>query len=98
MVYTIECNGAKWTTKNKYLYDLALTLEDGGIGLSNERQRFLINHYFTRVSENKGARKTDNSIGSLHSLSIEMNKRHLSYEDEEYLDDIIGVDPYTPLY
>lgn len=100
MEYVIKAAGKEWVTNKEYLYERALTLnDDAGFSLDNERLRFVINHYFLQKSENKPLkRKVDNSIASLHSLSQEMGKVNLSYEDEEWLDDILGSDPYTPLY
>lgn len=100
MEYTIRAAGKEWITTDKFLYETALTNEDTGkVELSNKRFRFVINHYFRQKVENKPIRrKVDNTIASLHPLSIEMGKSYLSYEDEEYLDEILGPDPYTPLY
>lgn len=100
MEYIVNCSGRKYITKNKYFHDYAMSLSDNGNSLSNPRLRFIINmeDNFRIETKNKPKKKVDNTIGSLYPLSKEMNKTFLSSEDEEWLDDILGPDPYTPLY
>lgn len=101
MEYTVKCRGKEYITSVKYFYEHALSLEDNGKSLNNPRMRFIINtaerFRLKDQSINRRVRR-DNTIGSLHSLAQEMHKIHLSDRDEEWLDDILGSDPYTPLY
>lgn len=101
MEYIVKCRGKEYVTRVKYFYEYALSLEDNDKCLSNPRMRFIINmaeNFRLKKQDINRRVRRDNTIGSLHPLAQEMHKVHLSYEDEELLDDILGNDPYTPLY
>ena len=102
MEYAVNCSGRKYITKNKYFYDCAMSLFDDGKSLRNPRLRFIINmgdnFRMETKDKDKPKKKVDNTIGSLYPLAKEISKTFLSSEDEEWLDDVLGSDPYTPLY
>ena len=100
MKYSVECFGWLFTTHNKYAYEEAMNLEDTEKNsLNNPRLRFLINmsdSTFNMSNPNITERKvyyTDSFKDMLHVLN-----KSLSYDDHEEIDNIIGNDPYTPLY
>ncbi len=92
---TITCRGKKYIADNEYFRDYALNLDDTGTALNNPRSEFIINNFehFHIAENNKRKKYRSNTVELLHSLAFEMHKCHLSPEDEQFLDEIMGNDP-----
>lgn len=91
----VTCRGKEYIADDDYYLDYALSLEDNGTALTNHRSNFIINNFehFERKTKSSKSQYKINAVELLHSLSQEMSRNNLSYEDEQYLDEIMGNDP-----